>query len=88
VGRTQAARATKYIEFHDGVRLPHVYLPAHSLHITERALQAAGCRKQVRLQGGEETPGEKATAAKCKYRVQLQISRQSQTEPKSALGQS
>jgi hypothetical protein len=55
VGRTQSARATKYIEFHDGVRLPHVYLPAHSLrclHITERALQpAASCRKQVRLTG-------------------------------------
>jgi hypothetical protein len=32
-GRTQTARATKYIEFYGGVRLPHVYLPAHSLHI-------------------------------------------------------
>jgi hypothetical protein len=51
VGRTQSARATKYIEFHGSVRLPHVYLPAHSLHTTERALQAAGCRKQVRLTG-------------------------------------
>jgi hypothetical protein len=53
VGSTQSARATKYIEFHGSVRLPHVYLPAHSLHITERALQrpAASCRKQVRLTG-------------------------------------
>jgi hypothetical protein len=41
VGRTQSARATKYIEFHSGVRLPHVYLPGdtRSLHNTERALQ-------------------------------------------------
>jgi len=39
VGRTQSARTTKYIEFHASVRLPHVYLPARSLHITERALQ-------------------------------------------------
>ena len=51
MGKTQAAKATKYIEFHGGVRLPHVYLPAHSLHITGEALRAAGCRKQVRLTG-------------------------------------
>ncbi len=50
MGRTQSARATKYIEFHGSVRLPHVYLPARGLHITERALAAAAsCRKQVRL---------------------------------------
>jgi hypothetical protein len=28
VGRTRAARATKYIEFHGCVMWPHVYLPA------------------------------------------------------------
>jgi hypothetical protein len=39
VGRTQSAGATKYIEFHGGVGLPHVYLQARSLHNTERALQ-------------------------------------------------
>jgi hypothetical protein len=50
-GRTQAARATKYIEFHGGMRLPHVYLPAHSLHITGEVPQAAGCRKQAQLTG-------------------------------------
>ncbi len=40
-------RATQYIEFHGGVRLPHVYLPARSLHIygTCRVWQvaASGC---------------------------------------------
>jgi hypothetical protein len=52
VDRVQSARARKYIEFHGGVRLPHVYLPAHSLH-TPRALQrlVAASSKQVRLTG-------------------------------------
>ena len=49
-GQDQAARATKYIEFHGGVRLPHEYLPARSLHVTGSAA-AAGCRKQVWLTG-------------------------------------
>jgi hypothetical protein len=52
VGRTQAARATKYIEFHGGVRLPHVYLPARSLHSTESA--ASGWLSQAGATHGEE----------------------------------
>jgi hypothetical protein len=56
VGRTQTARATKYIEFHGGVRLPHVYLPAPTLHITESA--ASGWLPQAGAAHGEE-----ATAA-------------------------
>jgi hypothetical protein len=54
VGRTQAARATKYIEFHGGVRLPHVYLPArslHNLHSTESA--ASGWLPQAGAAHGE-----------------------------------
>ena len=62
MGRTQSARATKYIEFHGSVRLPHVYLPARSLHITERALQrlvavrltGKKLRQLVRIQIGYE----------------------------------
>jgi hypothetical protein len=57
VGRTQSARATKYIEFHGSVRLPHVYLAAHSLrrlHITERALAAAASLPQAGAAHGEE----------------------------------
>ena len=56
MGRTQAARATKYIEFHGGVRLPHVSLSARSLHITESA--ARGWLLQAGAAHGEE-----ATAA-------------------------
>jgi hypothetical protein len=52
VGRTQSARATKYIEFHGGVRLPHVYLPARSLHITERALQRLVAANRCGSRGG------------------------------------
>ena len=55
VGRTQPARATKYIEFHGGVRLPYEYLPARSLHVTGSAA-AAGCRKQVWLTGRKLRP--------------------------------
>jgi hypothetical protein len=44
VGRTRAARATKYIEFHGGVRWPHVYFPARRLHSTEKRVRAAGRR--------------------------------------------
>ncbi len=50
MGRTQAARVTKY-EFHGGVKLPNVHLPARSLHINGEALRAAGYRKGVRLAG-------------------------------------
>ncbi len=56
-GRTQAARATKYIEFHGGVRLPHVYLPAQSLHILRSVPREAGCRE------AGVSHGEEATAA-------------------------
>jgi hypothetical protein len=56
VGRTQSARATKYIEFHGGVRLPHVYLPARSLHHIEST--AGGWLPQAGAAHGEE-----ATAA-------------------------
>ena len=58
MGRTQAARLTKYIEFHGGVRLPRVYPPARSLHwhITESA--ASGWLPQAGAAHGEE-----ATAA-------------------------
>jgi hypothetical protein len=55
VGRTQSARATKYIEFHGSVRLPHVYLPAHSLrclHNTERALQRLDAASRCGSRGG------------------------------------
>ena len=39
VGRTHSARATKYIEFHGSVRLPHVYLPGALLaHYRESEL--------------------------------------------------
>jgi hypothetical protein len=51
VGRTQPAKATKYIEFHSGVRLPHVYLPAHSLH-TPRALQRLVAASRCGSRGG------------------------------------
>jgi hypothetical protein len=52
VGRTQSARATKYIEFHGSVRLPHVYLPARGLHITERALQRLVAASRCGSRGG------------------------------------
>jgi hypothetical protein len=56
VVRTQAARAKKYIEFHGGVRLPHVYLPARSLRCLRRALRAAGCR-EAGVSHGARHPG-------------------------------
>ena len=55
MGRTQSARATKYIEFHGSVMLPHVYLPAHSLrclHITESALQRLVAASRCGSRGG------------------------------------
>jgi hypothetical protein len=52
VDRTQSARATKYIEFHDSVKLPHVYLPAHNLHNTERALQRLVAATRCGSRGG------------------------------------
>jgi hypothetical protein len=48
-GRTQAARVTKYIEVHGGVRLPHEYLPAHGLHI----LRSVPWEERQRLLQGE-----------------------------------
>jgi hypothetical protein len=32
---------TKYIKFHGGVKLPHVYLPARSFHTTALLLAGA-----------------------------------------------
>ena len=52
MGRTQSAGATKYIEFHGSVTLPHVYLPARSLHITERALQRLVAVSRCGSRGG------------------------------------
>jgi len=34
-------RVTKYIKFHGGVKLPHVYLPARSFHTTALLLAGA-----------------------------------------------
>jgi hypothetical protein len=53
VGMTQSARATKYIEFHGGVRLPHVQRvsPGAKLAQHRESAAAASCRKQVRLTG-------------------------------------
>jgi len=69
VGWTQSARATKYIEFHGGVRLPHVYLPARSLRILPSVPRVAGRRKRVWL-----------TGRKLRQLVQIQISRIMQTK--------
>ena len=52
VDRTQSARAANYIEFHGGGRLPHVYLPARSLHNTERALQRLVASSRCGSRGG------------------------------------
>jgi hypothetical protein len=78
VGWTQSARATKYIEFHGGVRLSYVYLPARSLH-TPRALQRLVAASMCMfITAGPKTKlfawgGVRFTGRKLRELVQIQI---------------
>jgi len=63
VVRNRAARVTKYIEFQGGMGLPHVYLPARSLHTTEQR-----CGRLVaasRSAHGEEATTSGASSNRC-----------------------